>query len=137
VTRVPDFDELVGPEVPAAERERLRGVHDLIVQAGPPPELSPEVESGPTLAMTLGREKRERHVKHRVALLAAAVALVAIVFLGGYIVGNSKTGGEAPARVNDAQSTSTVPAGASEQRNAARFTGSPMTPNCFLPAGPM
>jgi len=109
VTRVPDFDELVGPEVPAAERERLRGVHELIVQAGPPPELSPEVESGPTLAMTLGREKRERQVKHRVALLAAAVALVAIVFLGGYIVGNSKTGGEAPARVLELTGTQAAP----------------------------
>ena len=31
----PDFDELVGPDVPPAERERLYTAHELLVQAGP------------------------------------------------------------------------------------------------------
>ena len=42
MTRPPDFDELVGAEVPAQERERLRRAHELLMQAGPPPELSPK-----------------------------------------------------------------------------------------------
>ena len=42
--RVPDFDELVGGDVTGDERERLRRAHELLVQTGPPPELSPELE---------------------------------------------------------------------------------------------
>ena len=86
MTRVPDFDELVGREGDGEDRERLRRVHELLVQAGPPPELSPEIESGPTLGMTLGRAPRKRG--RSVVLLAAAVALVALAFLAGYIAGN-------------------------------------------------
>ena len=37
--RPPDFDELIGPEVEQDERARLRAVHDLLIQAGPPAEL--------------------------------------------------------------------------------------------------
>jgi hypothetical protein len=91
MTRVPDFDHLVGPEVQGDERERLRRVHDLLLQAGPPAELSPEVESGPTLAMTIGRAPRK--LSRRIALLAAAVALVAVAFLAGYTTGNQNGDG--------------------------------------------
>jgi hypothetical protein len=83
----PDFDELVGTNVDGDERERLRRAHDLLLQAGPPEELSPEFESGPTLAMTLGRPSRRRRGRS-VVLLAAAIALVALAFLAGYIAGN-------------------------------------------------
>lgn len=86
MTRVPDFDQLVGREVEGDERERLRRVHDLLLQAGPPAELSPEIESGPTLAMTIGRAPRK--MSRRIALLAAAIALVAVAFLAGYTTGN-------------------------------------------------
>lgn len=89
--RTPDFDELIGPEVEPVERERLRSVHDLLIQAGPPAELSPEIEAGPTLAMTL--QRRPRSKGHRVLLLAAALALVTVAFLGGYITGNGKGDG--------------------------------------------
>jgi hypothetical protein len=90
MTPNPDFDELVGPDVEPGERERLRRVHELLLQAGPPPELSPELEAGPTLAMTL--RGRERRVHGRAMLLAAAVAVLALAFLGGYLAGNR--GGE-------------------------------------------
>ena len=52
MSRPPDFDDLVGGDLPADERERLRRVHDLLVEAGPPPELPeglqpiPEEERG-------------------------------------------------------------------------------------------
>ncbi|HEY8703499.1 MAG TPA: hypothetical protein VIL98_02005 [Gaiellaceae bacterium] len=91
MTRTLNFDELIGPDVEPAERERLRTVHNLLLQAGPPAELSPEIEAGPTLAMTL--QRRPRRAGHRVALLAAALALVTIAFLGGYITGNGKGDG--------------------------------------------
>src|SRR5207237_772064 len=42
-TRPPDFDDLVGGEVPREERARLHRVHELLVQADQPPELSPEL----------------------------------------------------------------------------------------------
>jgi hypothetical protein len=86
VTRVPDFDQLVGSDVEGAERDRLRHVHELLVQAGPPAELSPETEAGPTFGMTLAR--RPRRPRRSVMLLAAAVAIIALAFLGGYIAGN-------------------------------------------------
>ena len=43
MTRGPDFDQLLGGDVDQADRDRLRRVHDLLLQAGPPPELSPEI----------------------------------------------------------------------------------------------
>ena len=44
MTREPDFNELVGEDVPAEERERLRRAHDLLLAAGPVPELPPGLE---------------------------------------------------------------------------------------------
>ena len=55
MTPPPEFEELVGADVGQEERARLQRVHELLVLAGPPPELTPELETGPTLAMTLGR----------------------------------------------------------------------------------
>jgi hypothetical protein len=92
MTRTPDFDELVGNDLAREERERLEHVHNLLVIAGPPAELAPELEGGPTLAMTLGGP-RNRHVVRRVALLAAAIMAILLVFLGGYVTGNKGGGG--------------------------------------------
>jgi len=89
VSRGPDFDDLVG-DVDGLEAERLRRVHDLLVAAGPPPELTPQMEAGPTLAMTLGRRGR-RPVQRRVALLAAAIVVLLVAFLAGYITANDRT----------------------------------------------
>jgi len=86
----PTFDELIGPEVQGAERDRLERVHELLVQAGPPPELAPGLE-GPTLGMTLGGARRAKG-RRRVMLLAAAVVVLTLAFLGGYISGNGGKG---------------------------------------------
>ncbi len=80
-TRPPEFDDLVGPEVDAAERDRLRRVHDLLVDVGPPPELSqtsaPAIGGAPVTP--LRRPSRRRRV---VLALAAALGVVAIFTLG-------------------------------------------------------
>jgi hypothetical protein len=81
----PDFDDLIDDDVRGEERERLERVHDLLVAAGPPAELPPHLEAGPTLAMTLSRPRNSRR---RLALLAATVAVLALAFLLGYLAGN-------------------------------------------------
>jgi len=85
VTRPPRLDELVGADLGAAERERLERVHDLLVAAGPPPELSPDLALGPNpLRMRIARRRRMRR---QVLLLAAALCVLALAFLAGYLSG--------------------------------------------------
>ena len=72
--KAPDFDELVDRDVPSAERERLRRVHDLLVAAGPPPELPAALATPPVRAFSR---------KRAVALLLAA-ALAVAAFAAGW-----------------------------------------------------
>jgi len=76
---VTTFDELVGGEPTGEERARLRNVHDLLVEAGPPPEIPPEFAAGPTLAMTLGRLGRARRSRRLLMPAIAAAAVLALV----------------------------------------------------------
>ena len=73
--RPPDLRELVGDDVPADELERLGRVHELLMRAGPPPELPGELaeapEPGGTVALLPKRHWRP------LAALAAALALAA------------------------------------------------------------
>ena len=78
-----DFDDVIGEDVGAAERERLRKAHDALLVAGPPPEL-PAV-----LAEPRAGARRPRPL----LLLAAAVA-VAAAFFGGWLAGGA--GGQDP-----------------------------------------
>ena len=43
----PKFQDLVGEGLPPTERERLERVHEMLIEAGPPPELPPELEEVP------------------------------------------------------------------------------------------
>ncbi len=108
MNRPPDFDELVGSELDLDDHERLRRVHDLLVAAGPPPELPPHLERGPTLAMTLGRAAGPR-VKRRVMLLAAALVVVVLAFLVGYVSGNGGGTGLASGEVLNLAGTPAAP----------------------------
>ena len=92
---MPRFDDLIEADVSDDERSRLQHVHDLLVAAGPPPELSPRLEAGPTLAMTLSRPAKPRG--RRIALLAATIAILAVAFVLGYVAGN-RGGGLASAQ---------------------------------------
>jgi hypothetical protein len=84
MTRPPDFDELVGRDVPDEERARLLRAHRLLVEAGPPPELSPELDSVPwpdESQMPLLKPKQRRPL-----LLAAAIATAIGI---GFVLGQS------------------------------------------------
>jgi hypothetical protein len=74
--RGPDFDELVGADVEAQERDRLFRVHELLIEAGPPPDLS-----SPAPVRLPPRRRRG-------ALLALAAALGVVVFAVGVLVGD-------------------------------------------------
>lgn len=81
--RRPDFETLVGSDLPPDEHERLRRVHELLVQAGPPPELSPELAQAPKApsASVVSFPRRRRTVLMLAASLA--LALFATGWLGG------------------------------------------------------
>lgn len=93
MTRTPDFEDIIGADVGHEERERLARVHELLVVAGPPPELPPELELGPTLGMTLAGRPSHRRAYRRIALLAAAFVVLLLAFLAGYIAANSGSAG--------------------------------------------
>ena len=82
MTRVPDFDELVGSDLEPAERERLLRVHDALLAAGPPPELAPEMVAPATGEIVPFVPRRRRGM-----LLALAAALGVLVFAAGVVVG--------------------------------------------------
>src|SRR5919197_3065719 len=91
MSRTPDFDDLLGSDVPAEERDRLRRAHELLIEAGPPPELSPELEAVPwpddALSPLWGR-RRGQSRSRRPLLLAAAIATVAVV---AFLLGQATT----------------------------------------------
>jgi hypothetical protein len=82
--RGPDFDELVGEDLDARERERLHRVHELLVAAGPPPDPAP----GAAAPSTAGPVRLP--TRRRGALLALAAALGVLLFAVGVVVGTSR-----------------------------------------------
>jgi hypothetical protein len=85
--KTPDFHELVG-DLPDEERARLERVHELLLAAGPPPELPPALVE-PDLDP---REEDVQFLPRRRAglVLAIAAAVGVAAFLGGYIAGRHK-----------------------------------------------
>ena len=73
----PNFDELVGADLPPAERERLRRVHELLVAAGSPPDMPKLLASPPARALS----------RRRVAALLIAAALALAAFGAGWLLG--------------------------------------------------
>lgn len=80
----PEFDEIVGAD--DGERERLRRVHELLVTAGPPPELTPRLERAPATGSNVSSLPR-LPVRRRTTLLFAAALVVLVAFLAGYGAG--------------------------------------------------
>jgi hypothetical protein len=87
VTDKPDFRELVG-DLPEEERARLERVHELLIVAGPPPELPPALVE-PDLDP---REENIAFLPRRRAgfVLGIAAAVGIAAFLGGFLAGRTK-----------------------------------------------
>ena len=89
MTDKPDFRQLVG-DLPEEERARLERVHDLLIAAGPPPELPPAlVEPEPDL------DPRDENVaflpRRRAGFVFGIAAVVGVAaFLGGFLAGRQK-----------------------------------------------
>jgi hypothetical protein len=93
MTRRPDIDELIGRDVPEEERERLRRVHELLVQAGPPPELSPSLAQAPSPATSPRQEELRWLPQRRVGrTLTLAAGFAALALALGYLVGRQHGG---------------------------------------------
>jgi hypothetical protein len=90
---VSNFDDLVDREGLGSDEEaRLRRVHDLLVQAGPPPDLPPGLERPPTAPAEAELVQFPLLPRRRWTLaVVAAIALVVLAFGGGYLVGHAKT----------------------------------------------
>ena len=109
----PDFDDLIGPDVAGGERERLRRVHELLLEAGPPPELSPALAAG--VDPESGTVRRERTIRafprrRLLASLAFAAAFALAAFGGGYVFGERQSDPFATDYVISMRGTSAAPA---------------------------
>jgi hypothetical protein len=93
LTGEPSFDELVGADTSGAERERLRHVHELLLEAGPPPELTAKLRKAPGSEPGVVRLQQRRVVKRRGLLLLAAALSIVAVFAAGYAVSSSRQSG--------------------------------------------
>jgi hypothetical protein len=88
-----DFDDMVDREGLGADEEaRLRRVHELLVQAGPPPDLPPGLLRPPTAPPEAEVVQFPLLPRRRRPLAAVAAAtLVVLAFGGGYLIGHAKT----------------------------------------------
>jgi hypothetical protein len=99
VSRPPEFEELVEPGGEPEEVDRLRRVHELLVAAGPPPELTPSLSSVTPPAETAPAAGEERDFawlpRRRLgAALVLAGAVLAATFGLGYLAGGTDSGGD-------------------------------------------
>jgi hypothetical protein len=103
VNREPTLDDVIDIEQGSgAERQRLQHVHELLLEAGPPPELSPKLQQAPNFDV-VRRLQRRRVVKQRAMVLLAAALSIVLVFVAGYAVANNGNGSAAPTREKPAQ----------------------------------
>jgi hypothetical protein len=90
MNREPNFDELAGgDDLTAEEAARLERVHDMLIAAGPPPELPPRLadpEPAPREDSPVAFLPRRR--TGLALALAAAIALV--TFVGGFVAGKQR-----------------------------------------------
>jgi hypothetical protein len=80
----PDFRDLVGDEGTPEELAKLRRAHDMLIAAGPPPDLSPRLAEPPKAPE---RERRFHRWRARAAF-ALAAAVAAAAFGVGFLVGD-------------------------------------------------
>lgn len=87
----PDLRELLGDDVPREELQRLGRVHELLVRAGPPPDLPGELAEPPQPGGTIALLPR----RHWRPLAALAAAFVLAAFGAGWLASSARdSGGE-------------------------------------------
>ena len=120
MTREPDFDELMEGVESADDRDRLRRVHDLLVAAGPPPELSPTLAGAPAAPPEDDEEPDTAWMPPRRlgAVILVGAGLLAAAFGVGYVAGDGGSSSE-PAAVPAEQPTQVVSLRPSDQNNTA------------------
>ncbi len=103
----PDFDELVGADLPEEERARLEHAHELLLAAGPLPELPPYLERpvAPPPEEVVPFFNRRRSA----VLAIAAAAVVAAAFGAGYLAGDRGGGGFSAVRTIRLHGTGLAP----------------------------
>src|SRR2546430_6026065 len=80
MTRKPDFRELLtGEDLSPEERARLERVHGLLIEAGPPPELTPALAEPETAEPEMPIQLPRR----RAGAMLALAATIALHPLGG------------------------------------------------------
>lgn len=88
----PEFRDLVGEGLPPGEHERLERVHEMLIAAGPPPELPPELAEAPDGRGNIAELEPTGLPRRRIgAALALAAAIALIAFVGGYLAGYRHT----------------------------------------------
>jgi hypothetical protein len=85
----PNFFDLVGDEGTPEELAQLRRAHDMLVAAGPPPELSPRLAEAPRAQSSSSLLPRRR----RSAAFLLAAAVVASAFGIGLLIGDRDSSG--------------------------------------------
>jgi len=86
----PDFDTLVPDDLGSSERDRLRRVHDALLAAGPPPDLSVRLAGAPATEERVVELAPRRRRRQRFALVAIAAALAVAVFAAGFSAGDHR-----------------------------------------------
>jgi hypothetical protein len=104
---VNDFDELIGTDVPGAERTRLLAVHEALVEAGPPPELPETLRDVPQPGKV--STLRQQTTPRKLALLAAAFLIAVAVFTIGFATGKKATDTAKPVETLQLSGTPSAP----------------------------
>jgi hypothetical protein len=97
-----DFDQLVDLDgLDASARRRLHGVHELLLSAGPPPELTPALAAAPTPGRVPDKvvSLASRRRRPLLAGLAFAATVAAAAFGGGFLLGHGADSGLQAVRV--------------------------------------
>jgi hypothetical protein len=117
VSRTPDFDELIGSDLPADERARLLRAHEALLAAGPPPELPPALEQPPDPEPRVAFLPQRR----RFTLIGLAASLALVAFGAGWFVGG-RGGGFATAFQRPMHGTTLAPSALATIRIAEKDT---------------
>jgi Anti-sigma-K factor rskA, C-terminal len=88
-----DLSELIGETSPE-ERKRLQRVHELLLEAGPPPELPPALAQAPVPSAEPRQREEYSWLPRRRSgrVLTAAVAFAAVALAIGYVIGHRGAG---------------------------------------------